>query len=212
MKRPPAILLGAGGHARVVRALAEALGMEITGVCDPALAAGEKWHGLQVLGGDTALLAFDPVSVVLLNGVGKMPGSTSRARLQAEWALRGFAFPPLLHPAAWVAPDAKLGPGVQVMAGAVVQPGCTLAMGCIVNTRASLDHDGQLAEDVHLAPGATLCGEVRVGAGAFIGAGAVVIQGRSIGTGAVVAAGSVVLRDVGAGMIHRREEGKGSGA
>jgi UDP-perosamine 4-acetyltransferase len=69
-----------------------------------------------------------------------------------------------------------------------------------------------LAEDVHLAPGATLCGDVRVGAGAFIGAGAVVIQGCAIGAGAVVAAGALVRRNVGAGTVHRRDQSIGPSA
>jgi sugar O-acyltransferase (sialic acid O-acetyltransferase NeuD family) len=210
MKRPPAILLGAGGHARVVRALAEALGMQITGVCAPSLTAGDEWMGLRVLGADAALFTLDPASVVLVNGVGKMPGSMVRAGLHTEWTSQGFQFPSLVHPAAWVAPDVVLGPGVQVMAGAMVQPGCTVGSGSIINTRVGVDHDGQLAEDVHLAPGAILCGDVQVDAGAFIGAGAVVLPGCAIGAGAVVAAGALVKRNVDAGAVHRRDESKGA--
>ncbi|MCF8516734.1 MAG: NeuD/PglB/VioB family sugar acetyltransferase [Rhodobacteraceae bacterium] len=197
MSIPPAILLGAGGHARFVRALTEALGMQITGVCDPALVAGDDWHGLQVLGGDDVLRAMDPGSLVLLNGVGKMPCDAVRARLHNAWTAHGFAFATFVHPAAWVAPDVQMVPGVQVIAGAIVQPGCSLGAGCIVATKASLDHDGVLGADVHLAPGATLCGDAQVGAGAFIGAGAVVIQGRRIGAGSVVAAGAILTRDLG---------------
>ena len=199
-----AILLGAGGHARVVRAMAEALGWRIVGVCDPALTAGADWHGLPVLGGDEALAGRDPAQVALLNGLGKMPGQSARRRVQEACAARGFSFPALVHPAAWVAPDARLGDGVQVMAGGVVQPGCTLGPGCIVNTRAALDHDGTLGADVHLAPGATLCGGVHVGDGAFIGAGATVIQGCRIGAGAMVAAGAVVAADLPPGARHPR--------
>ncbi|MDM7932021.1 acetyltransferase [Tabrizicola sp.] len=199
-----AILLGAGGHARVVRALAEALGWWIIGVCDPALAAGAYWEGLLVLGGDEALDGRNPGQMALLNGLGKMPGQSARHRVQQVHAARGFAFPALVHPAAWVAPDARLGAGVQVMAGAVVQPGCTLGPGCIVNTRAGLDHDATLGADVHLAPGVTVCGGVHVGDGAFIGAGATVIQGCRIGAGAMVAAGSVVAADLPPGARHPR--------
>lgn len=191
-----AILLGAGGHGVVVLALARALGWRVAGVCDPALAPGSLWEDVPVLGDDAALAARDPAGLTLLNGLGKMPGATARARLQAAWTARGATFPPLVHPAAWVAPGVALGAGAQVMAGAVVQPRCRIGAGCIVNTRASLDHDGTLGADVHLAPGATLCGGVTVGEGAFIGAGATVIQGLRIGAGAMVAAGAVVVQDV----------------
>jgi len=208
---PQAVLLGAGGHARVVRALAEAMGMRLIGVCDPAGIVGQDWFGLRLLGGDEALSGLDPGKVVLLNGVGKMPGGLNRARLQADWSRRGYAFPFLVHPMAWLAPDVQLEPGVQVMAGAIVQPGCSLGAGCIVNTKASLDHDGDLGPDVHVAPGATLCGDVRVGAGAFIGAGATLIQGLRIGAGAVIGAGALVTRDVPPqGHMWARETGGAS--
>lgn len=199
-----AILLGAGGHGRVVRALAEALGWRLLGVCDPALVVGTDWAGLPVLGDDDALAAHDPDAVSLLNGVGRMPGQTARHRLHILWTARGFAFPPLVHPTAWVAPDVQLAPGAQIMAGAVVQPGCKVGAGSIVNTRAGLDHDGTLGADVHLAPGTTICGDVQVGDGAFVGAGAIVIQGCRIGAGALVAAGALVTTDLAPGARHPR--------
>lgn len=196
---PGAILMGCGGHGRVVLSLARAAGLAVAGVCDPALAPGASWEGLPVLGDDEVLEGRDPAGLVLLNGLGKMPGAMARAKLQSVWEARGAAFPPLVHPAAWVAPDVWLGPGAQVMAGAVLQPGCRIGPGSIVNTRAGLDHDGTLGADVHLAPGATLCGGVSVGDGAFIGAGATVIQGLRIGAGAVVPAGALLKRDLAPG-------------
>ncbi len=196
MTAPEVLLLGAGGHGVVVLALARALGWQVAGVCDPALSPGTTWEGLPVLDEDTALSARDPGATQLLNGLGKMPGSAARAALQARWTARGFAFPALVHPAAWVAPGTDLAPGAQVMAGAVVQPRCRIGAGAIVNTGARLDHDGTLGDDVHLAPGATLCGGVTVGEGAFIGAGATVIQGLTIGPRALVPAGATVLHDI----------------
>jgi UDP-perosamine 4-acetyltransferase len=200
----PAILLGAGGHARVVRAMADALGWRILGLCDPALPPGSEWFGLPVLGDDGALNGHDPAQVVLLNGIGHMPKGDLRQRLQAEMSARGFTFPTLVHPAAWIAPDARLGAGVQIMAGAVVQPGCTIGVGTIVNTRAGIDHDTTLGSGVHIAPGATLCGGLSVEDGAFIGAGATVIQGCRIGAGALVAAGACVIADLRPGAFHPR--------
>ena len=66
----------------------------------------------------------------------------------------------------------------------------------MLNTRAGIDHDCSIGRDVHVAPGATLCGSVSVGAGAYIGAGAVVIQGIHIGERAVVGAGVTLVRDL----------------
>lgn len=194
----PSVLLGAGGHARVLVALARANGHPVLGVCDPMLAADavSHWEGLDVLGDDDALDRFPPGRVTLILGVGQLAAGTLRERLYAMWRARGYDFPALVHPVAWVAPGVMLNNGVQVMAGAMIQPGCVVGENSIVNTRASIDHDCQIGCDVHVAPGATLCGTVTIGAGAFIGAGATVIQGLRIGAHAVVGAGVTLVRDL----------------
>jgi len=198
-----AILLGAGGHAKVVLSLARALGWDVVGVCDPALTAAldpQEWHGVRVLGTDAALAAFDVSTVVLLNGVGQIPGSGVRERLFEEWSARSFRFPTLVHPSASVDPSASLDEGAQVMAGAVVQADARIGRNTIVNTRASIDHDSVIGAHVHIAPGATLCGSVGVGDGAYIGAGATVVQGLQIGRGAFLTAGALLtcnLREAG---------------
>ena len=215
MSRPlgtdlPLILIGAGGHARVLQELAQASGRQFLGVCDPHLASqGETtWRGLPVLGGDEALEEIDPTSVGLVNGIGQLVGSQARRDLYERLNTAGFTFPPLVHPAAWVACSATLSEGVQVMAGAIVQPDCRVNRNVIINTRASVDHDCVIGQHVHIAPGATLCGGVQVGEGAFIGAGAVIIQGIRVGVGAVVGAGVTLTRDLDAGLTMRCAAGR----
>lgn len=215
MNRPlgtdlPLILIGAGGHARVLQELAQASGRQFLGVCDPHLASqGETtWRGLPVLGGDEALEEIDPTSVGLVNGIGQLVGSQARRDLYERLNTAGFTFPPLVHPAAWVACSATLSEGVQVMAGAIVQPDCRVNRNVIINTRASVDHDCVIGQHVHIAPGATLCGGVQVGEGAFIGAGAVIIQGIRVGVGAVVGAGVTLTRDLDAGLTMRCAAGR----
>ena len=194
----PLVLLGAGGHARVLTALARVAGYPVLGVCDPKLAEGaiSSWEDLDVLGDDVALNRLPPDCVALMLGVGQLAAGTLRERLYMSWRARGYDFPALVHPAAWVAPGVVLGDGVQVMAGAVIQPGCEIGENSIVNTRAGIDHDCSIGRNVHVAPGATLCGSVTVDDGAFIGAGATVIQGLRIGGHAVVGAGVTLVRDL----------------
>jgi sugar O-acyltransferase (sialic acid O-acetyltransferase NeuD family) len=194
----PLVLLGAGGHARVLVALARAVGHQVLGVCDPALAVDvvSSWEDLDVLGDETALEHFSPDSVALILGVGQLAASTLRQELYTSWRERGYDFPALVHPAAWVAPGVILGAGLQVMAGAIIQPGCEIGENSIINTRASVDHDCRIGRNVHIAPGSTLCGSVTVDDGAFIGAGATVTQGVSIGRRAVVGAGVTLVRNL----------------
>jgi sugar O-acyltransferase (sialic acid O-acetyltransferase NeuD family) len=194
------VMLGAGGHAGVLHSLLVAGGHQLAGVCDPGLDAQgvQFWNGVPVLGADDALLKFFTAEVGLINGLGQLVGDSRRQALFRRFSGLGYIFPPLVHPAAWVAPGVVLEPGVQVMAGAVIQPNCTIGANTIVNTRAGIDHDCRIGAHVHIAPGATLCGGVAVADGAFVGAGATIIQGIAVGAQAVIGAGATVVRNVSA--------------
>lgn len=194
----PLVLLGAGGHARVLAALAYAAGYSILGVCDPTLAMDgiTRWEDLDVLGDDSALDRMPPDRVALVLGIGQLVTGKLREHTYAIWRARGYDFPALVHPSAWVAPGVLLSDGVQVMAGVIIQPGCAIGENSIVNTRAGIDHDCIVGRNVHVAPGATLCGDVTVEEGAFIGAGATVIQGLRVGTRAVVGAGVTLVKSI----------------
>lgn len=200
---PPLIILGAGGHAKVLLGLIDALGANISGVCDPQLTSQgvRVWRGVPMLGDDSALDALDPSSVGLVNGVGQLVGSSARQRIFDIWRARGFEFPALIHPFSWVDPSVRLEAGVQVMAGAMIQADTRIGTNSIVNSRVSIDHDCVVGRNVHIAPGATLCGGVRVADQAFVASGATVIQGLLIGEGAVVGAGTTLTRDLAAGLI-----------
>jgi len=199
----PLVILGAGGHAKVLLALVQSAGFDVLGVCDPVLAdnGSELWRGISVLGGDAALDALDPGSIELVNGLGQLVGGAGRRELFQRLKKRGFRFPVLVHPTAWVDSTATLQEGVQIMAGAIIQADVVIGANSIVNTRAGIDHDCWLGENVHVAPGATLCGSVHVNERAFIGSGATVIQGLNVGMEAVVGAGATLTRNLAARQV-----------
>lgn len=193
----PFVILGGGGHARVVLDVLRSLGRPVLGVLMPDRPAGADWHGLPVLGDDAWLEQPQARACQFASGVGMVPGRRSRRQAIFE-RLRalGLRMPALVHPAAVVSQAAEMAGAVQVMAGAVVQPGVRLGAAVLLNTGARVDHDCAIGEGAHVAPGAILCGDVQIGARAFIGAGAVVLPGVTVGEGAEVAAGAVVRRDV----------------
>jgi len=201
---PAFILLGAGGHAKVVLSLLRARGESVLGVCDPGLVAQglKQWRGLDVLGEDQYVTSRSPDEIALALGVGQLPGATIREQIFQTFSGLGYRFPALVHPAALVDDSAVLADGAQVMAGAVVQPDVQIGTNSLVNSRASVDHDCVIAEQVHIAPGAVLCGAVCVEAGAFIGSGATVIQGVKVGAGGVVAAGVTLRKDLPAATTY----------
>jgi sugar O-acyltransferase (sialic acid O-acetyltransferase NeuD family) len=196
------VMVGAGGHARVLFNALSARRADILGFVslDGRPATGVM-SGLICLGNDDDLMERGPDGIVLVNGVGSTHDPTRRRAAFEVYCRSGFTFAAVVHPSAVVAPDAVLGEGAQVMAGAVLQPGVRIGANAIVNTGAIVDHDNVIGDHVHVAPGACLSGGVTVGAAAHIGAGATVIQGICVNAGAVVGAGAVVIRDVAAGAV-----------
>ena len=200
MNQKPVIVIGAGGHAKVLIDALQLLKVKILGVLDPSpeLVAGDLL-GVPLLGDDDVIDNFSVEDVGLVNGI----GSTSHPQLRRDIYLRfkqkGYSFQNVVHPSAIVSGHAVLMEGVQVLAGAIVQAGSVLNEDVIVNTSASVDHDCSIGAHSHIAPGCTISGGVVVEMGCHVGSGATVIQGVRLGKDVVVGAGSVVIRDVPSG-------------
>lgn len=200
MEENPIILLGAGGHARVLLDTLLKANKNVIGILDAQAAVDKKIFNVPVLGTDDYLENFPPNSVQLVNGIGSIGDTNLRAEIYTRFIQRGYEFTNIIHPTAVLGREVTLGKGVQVMAGAVIQTGCSVGDNVIINTQASIDHDCLIGSHTHIAPGAVLSGEVKIGDGSHIGTGAVIIQGVHIGANALVGAGAVVLQDVLDGM------------
>jgi sugar O-acyltransferase (sialic acid O-acetyltransferase NeuD family) len=193
----PVLVLGGGGHARVLVEVLRASGRTIIGIADPALAPGSLGPGgLSVLGGKDVIDKFEPHDIAVVNGVGSTDSMAMRDETYRRISARGFGFIGVVHTSAIVSPSAQLGDGVQLMAGAIIQCNTVIGANSIINTGACVDHDCRIGESVHIAPGATLSGSVTVGDRTHIGTAAAVIQGISIGCDCLVAAGAVVYRNL----------------
>jgi len=192
----PVIVLGAGGHAKV---LIEALllsGTEIIGITDPARLKGADYFGVKILGDDEQVLNYSPNEVELVNGIGSMPNNSVRRILNENMVSKGYIFSKVIHPSAVIARDVKISDGAQIMAGVVIQPSVRIGSSCIINTGVNVDHDCVVHDDCHLAPGVTLSGNVIIGKQTHIGTGTSIIQDITVGRNCVIAAGSIVYRDV----------------
>lgn len=192
------VVIGGGGHARVLLDALSSMGVRVAGVVAPSIAPGLR---APLLGDDSWLLEQDAGKVLLVNALGSTSNTAARAAVFDRFRSAGFRFATVVHRAAIVAADATLGEGAQVMAGAIVQPGVVLAENVLVNTGAQLDHDCVVGAHSHIAPGVVCSGAVRIGDRVHVGVGAIVIQGVSIGAEALIGAGSLVLRDVGAKAV-----------
>ena len=199
MKTKRIVIIGAGGHGRVVADLCDLLGswQEIVFLDDrfPAMDACGEWRVVGTMA-DIPAAAADGNEFAL--GIGS---NAVRMKFFEEARKSGAVLPALVHPAAAVSPRSRLGAGSVVLATAAVNIGAETGAGVIINTGASVDHDCQLGDGVHICPGARLAGAVRVGDLAMIGVGSSVRQGITIGAGATVGAGAAVVADVQPGLV-----------
>lgn len=183
------VVIGGGGHAKVVIATIEACGDRVVHVLDDR---PDTWGGTLLGYPVKGAIAADhiPEGCVAVIAIG-----ANRARHDVARRLQ-TRFASVIHPSATVHRSVVIGDGTVVFAGAIVQPDTVLGEHCIVNTAASIDHDGRMGSFSHVAPGAHLAGGVIVGEGTLIGVGTSIIVGQAIGAWATVGAGSVVIRPV----------------
>ncbi|MCX7772828.1 MAG: acetyltransferase [Clostridia bacterium] len=187
-------IIGGSGHAKVVADIIEAMidngyNAEIIGFLDDDSMKTKLLNYPRL--GDTSFaseLAKEGISFII--GIGNNAVRKRIAEsLHAHWIKA-------IHPKAIVSPYASIGDGSVIMPGCVIN--AEAAVGCHVvgNTSSSIDHDCRISDYVHIAPHATLCGNVWVGECTHVGAGATIIQNIKVGESSVIGAGSVVVRDI----------------
>ena len=206
------LVVGAGGHAKVVMDALLSSGCAISGCYDdkPSLSGAELVPGVRVLGGSSLMERDWRKGLLVIVAVGD---NAVRRRLSLRWKVDyGIA----------MAQSVVLGKGVKIGLGSMILPSVTINIDTtigdhsILNTSCSVDHDCCIGNYAHIAPGCHLGGNVTVDEGAFLGVGTKVIPGIRIGRWSVVGAGAVVTKDlpdnctavgVPAKVIKIREEG-----
>lgn len=189
-----AVILGAGGHAKVViDILRESGTLELAG-CLHQGGAGHAVSGIPVLGDDSllpALLAGGTRHIFVALG-----DNALRLRMIDYVLSLGFTLLTAVSRHAVLSPSVEVGAGAAVMPGAVINADSLVGEGAIVNTGATVDHDCVLGRMSHVGPGSSLAGNVRIGAGSFLGTGTRVIPRIQIGEWSVTGAGAVVVADI----------------
>ena len=190
------VVVGGGGHAKVVISVLKRSGWEVLGFTDER----ERGPVLTVpyLGTDAVLPGLVGVEgrCDAVVGVGKVDASPARISVWGRLKDLGFSLPAVVSPSSIVNEAVDLGEGTFVGDGVVVNSGTSTVAICILNTHCTVEHDCRLGDNVHVAPGATISGGVTVGDNCMIGAGATVIQGVTICAGVLVGAGATVVKDL----------------
>lgn len=187
------ILIGYSGHAYVVLETVLDNSFEVLGYSDREKAFLDPYC-LNYLGFEKAddFIGWQKeVSFVL--GIGENKLRQNIANLIES---KGKNVERVIHKTAHVSNTAVIGNGSFVNKNVVVNALAVVGKNVILNTGCIIEHECELQDAVHIAPGAVLAGNVMVGERTFVGANSVVKQGIKIGKDVVIGAGSVIINDV----------------
>ncbi len=180
------ILFGASGHSLVIKEILEAENRFVTQYIDDDRTK-KMYDGIPVTNDYSTLdlLREEVIISIGNNAIRKKVAESLNANFTNAFASTAF-----------ISENVFVGVGTVVFNHVSVMSKVKIGKHCILNNNCSVDHECDLSDYVHIAPGVTLCGNVKVGKLSMIGAGATVVQGIKIGNHVTIGAGAVILSDV----------------
>lgn len=157
------LIIGAGGHGKVVKEIAEALGYTKIAFLDD--------NSTEAIGKIADSKAFVEEYHEAFVGIGN---NKFRGELLTRLEKEGLNIPVLIHPTAYVSKSAVIGQGTVVEPKAIVNANSKVGFGCIISVGSIVDHDAVLEDCVH------------VNAGAICKAGSFVVKETKLEAGQVV--------------------------
>jgi UDP-N-acetylbacillosamine N-acetyltransferase len=156
------LILGAGGHGKVVAEIAEDIGYnDIDFLDDNKSEAIGKLNDIDKFKGQ-----YENAFVAIGN-------SKLRSDLFCKLKKCGYIIPTLIHPSAYVSRTVSIGEGTIVEPKAILNARCTIEEGCIISVGAVVDHDARVG---------AYC---NINAGAIVKPGWTIESSRKIDTGEI---------------------------
>lgn len=181
------VLFGASGHAKVIASSAKLNGYLVEKCYVKDIKITDNFFS-NILKEDD-LDVFTTKKAII--GIGN-----NKIRFDISIKYQNIKWISVVHPTAYVDETAEIGKGVFVGPHAVIQANTKIGDHVIINSGAIIEHDCIIKEFSHIAPNATLCGNVTILRGCFIGAGSTIIPMTCVNDWIVVGAGSVVTKNL----------------
>lgn len=182
------IIIGAGGHGKVIADLAVKNGYGNIAFLDDITEG--FCVGYPILGKTSLCSELNDGKTEFVIAIGSNEvRKTISKKYDLPWAT-------LVHPSAQIGLNVEIGTGTVVMSGAAINSCANIGSHCIINTHATVEHDNVVSSFAHISPNVALGGTVHIGECAHIGIGATVKNNISICENAVVGAGAVVVKDI----------------
>lgn len=182
------IIIGGGGHAKVIADIASLNGYKILGFLDdnPAITKLLDFDKLGKI--DDAHLFADKAQFIIAIG-----NNAVRKEIAEKYNL---SFATLVHPTAVIGSQVEIGKGTVVMPAVVINSSSKIGEHCIINSASVIEHDNTIDNFTHISPNAALCGTVKIGKNCHIGANATIINNTNICDNCIIGAGAVVTKNI----------------
>ena len=178
------LILGAGGHGKVVLDVAESMKCyEIIHFLDDGKAVGEKVLGYQVVGKISECYLYSGNYTDAIVALGK---NEVRLELTKRLKALGYHIPILIHSTSVVSRHANIKEGTVIMPQAVINADARIGTACIINTGAIIEHDCSVGDGSHIAYRAVLGGGAKVGCEVLVDIGSIVGRNADIADRTVV--------------------------
>jgi sugar O-acyltransferase (sialic acid O-acetyltransferase NeuD family) len=203
-----AIMVGGGGHARILLDTLRGSGWTVIGCLDKKLEPGTRVLGeVEVLGPDSMLqmLRERGVRAAFVGASGSPIDASVRKRIYESLKDLDFILPPLVHHTASLGLSSEIGEACYLMGGAQVGAQVTIGNDVIINTSATVAHDCVIGDHCHLTPNSVIAGSCRIGAGTTIGMCATVMNNVTVGQNCLVHNNAAVSKNIPDGTVVRRE-------
>lgn len=161
------LILGAGGHGRVVAEAAELSGKwdRISFLDDREDI--KKIYDFSIVG---QVSDYSKLSTKYGHAFVAIGNNEKRLELIDKLLKVGFEVPIIIHPKAIVSKYSLVELGTVILAGAVVNSNTTIGRGGIININSTVDHDCEIQCGVHVSSGAVVRSMVEIGNFSTIGA------------------------------------------
>jgi len=182
------ILIGAGGHAKVIADIILKSGDSILGFLDDDSTA--KLWNINNLGKINSCLKYvNHNYFIIAIGNNEIRSQIAMNYPKLQWYTA-------IHPSSQIAKGVSIGEGTTIMASTVINSDAKIGKHVILNTGAIVEHDNIIGDYVHLSPRVVLGGTVRIENNTHIGIGVVVKNNINVCSNVVVGSGAVVVKNI----------------
>lgn len=191
--RKKVVIIGAGGHAKVIADIIKKSGDEIIGFLDDNKKKGTNIIKEYKVLGDfnnrfPLAIANSDYEFIIAIGDNKKREEISHSP--------NLKFYTAIHPSAQMGLDVEIQEGTVIMANACINSSAKIGKHCIINTGAIIEHDNIIEDFVHISPNVALGGTVKIGKSTHVGIGSTIKNNITICENCKIGAGAVVVKDI----------------